>query len=115
MKPRTLDEKQAEKDRLLKKYRAAKKAEWADLVDQEPRLLDFRRAVKRSDDPAGFLTRLADSWLRAAPLPVRYAALRQIDSHANRMARYAGRTILDDPLPPSINLYLAAREMLAVR
>lgn len=115
MKPRTLDDKQEEKDRLLTKYKAAKRREWQELCEAEPRLAAFRRDIRRMDTPAQILTSLADSWLRFAPPAHRYAALRQIDNHANRMALAQGRSALDDPFPPDPNLYFAARSLLAVR
>lgn len=115
MKPRTLQDKQEEKSRLWRKFLAAKKAEWAELCEQEPRLPVFRREVRRTRSPAETLLLLADSWVRAAPQHVRHAALQQINRHADRMARAEGRAVLDDPLPPARNVFLAAREMLAVR
>lgn len=115
MKPRTLAEKQEEKARLLRKAKAARRSDWAELIDQEPRLIGFQQDLRRSREPRSILTGLADSWVRLAPMPVRYAVLRLIDRHASKQARFAGRAPLDDPLPPQRNLYLAAREMLAVR
>lgn len=115
MKPRTLAEKQDEKARLLKKARAARRVDWAELIELEPRLVGFAKALKRQREPRAILARLSDSWVRGASMPVRYAVLRLIDRHAAKQARFAGRTPLNDPLPPQRNLYLAAREMLAVR
>lgn len=114
MKPRTLAEKQDEKARLLKKARASRREDWAALIEQEPRLIGFQRALRKARDPRALLIGLANSWIRRAPMEVRYAALRLIDRHANKQARFAGRAPLDDPLPPQRNLYLAAREMLGV-
>lgn len=111
----SLVEKQDEKARLLSKYRAAHRQKWAELCAREPRMMSFRRAVRKAETPAALLVDLADSWVRRADDEVRYAALRQIDRQANRMARFQGRAVLDDPLPPKLNLYFAAREMLAVR
>jgi len=111
----TLQEKQAEKQRLGKAYLARKRAEWAELLAREPRLVEFKRAIRRERNPALCLVRLADSWVRFAPAEVRYAALRIIDAHANRMARQQGGEGLSDPLPPGRNVFLTAREMLAVR
>lgn len=113
--PRTLQEKQDEKARLRTKFLTERRREWTELCEQEPRLPAFRKALRQMRDPRAILLRLADSWVRRAPLEHRYAALRLIDAHANRETRFAGRAILDDPIPPDRNLYLAAREMLAVR
>ncbi len=113
--PRTLEEKQAEKSRLWRAYRAAKKQQWAELCAKEPRMAVFRKAVRRMRTGAELLVWLADHWVRCAEQDVRHAALQQINRHADRMARAEGRAVLDDPLPPATNVFLAAREMLAVR
>ena len=115
MKARTLDEKQAEQQRLSAAYRAAKREQWASLCEQEPRLAETRLAIRRETCPATLLRRLGDSWARRAPAPIRYATLRIIQKHSERMQRQQGAAVLDDPLPPARNLYLAAKEMLAVR
>lgn len=114
-KPRTLAEKQDEKGRLLKAFRASRRAEWEALCEQEPRLLGIRRALRALHDPRAILSRLADSWVRLAPADVRLAVLREINRHAERQARREGRAVLDDPIPPQRNLFLAARELLGVR
>jgi hypothetical protein len=115
MKPRNLEEKQDEKARLAKAYRFAQRAKWRELCEQEPRLPIYRKALRKQADPVALLLNLSDSPLRFAPLPVRYAVLRLIDQHAWKMARRFGMAPLDDPLPPSTNVFLTAREMLAVR
>lgn len=112
---KTLDEKQAEKQRLAKAYLARKRQQWAELVAQEPRITGFKKAIRRERDPAALLVALADSWVRSAPADVRYAALRIIDAHATRMVLRGGGQGLDDPIPPARNVFLTAREMLAVR
>jgi hypothetical protein len=111
----TLEQKQAEKQRLSRAYRARKRQEWADLFRQEPRLSAFKKAVRRQRSGAGLLILTADSWVRQAPTEVRFAALRIIDAQANRLARQQGWQALDDPIPPARNPFLIAREMLAVR
>lgn len=113
--PRTLQDKQDEKARLSRAFRASRRAEWAELCEQEPRLLGIRSALRAIDDPRLLLIRLADSWVRTAPADVRIAVLREINRHAERMARREGRAILDDPIPPAINLFHASRELLGVR
>lgn len=110
----TLEEKQAEKQRLSKAYKARKRAQWVALFQQEPRLAEFKRTIRRHCDPAATLLLLADSWVRFASDDIRLAALRIIDAHANRMARFAGGEALSDPLEGR-NVFMAAKEMLAVR
>jgi len=112
---KTLQEKQDEKQRLAKAYLLRKRQQWAELVKREPRIAEFKKAVRREREPARLLVWLADSWVRRADPDIRHTALRIIDAHANRMALQAGRSALDDPIPPARNVFLAAREMLAVR
>ena len=113
--PRTLQDKQDEKDRLAKAYRAYKRRQWAGLIEKEPRLIEFQKTLKKADNPADILRRLSQSWIMAAPNDVRYAALRLIDAHANKMVRQLGGEALSDPMPPAKNLFIAARELLRVR
>jgi hypothetical protein len=111
----TLQDKQAEKQRLVKAYLTRKRQEWAALYAREPRLAILKKQVRREQDPAQLLCALADSWVRFADADIRLAALRIIDAQANRMARQQGGQALDDPIPPSRNVFLAAKEILAVR
>ena len=110
-----LQEKQAEKQRLAKHYLAMKRGQLAALYAREPRLASFKKSVRREQDPARALLMLADSWVRFADPDIRLAALRILDAQANRMALRNGGEALSDPIPPARNLFLAAREMLAVR
>lgn len=112
---RSLQDKQDEKGRLLRAFRASRRAQWAELCEAEPRLTGIRSALRRFDDPRALLSRLADSWVRQAPSDVRIAVLREINRHAERVARQQGRAILDDPIPPAVNLFHASRELLGVR
>ena len=113
--PRTLADKQDEKSRLLRAFRASRRAQWTELCAAEPRLAGVRSALRAMDDPRTILTRLADSWVRTAPIDIRFAVLREINRHAERMARREGRAVLDDPIPPAVNLFHASRQLLGVR
>lgn len=115
MIPQTLQDKQDERNRLDKAYRAAKREEWRELTEREPRLLEFKSALKLMRHPRQVLEFVADSWVRQAPEPVRRAALRLVDAHSNREKRFAGRPIFDDPLPPETNVFFMVKEMLALR
>lgn len=112
---RSLQDKQDEKSRLLRAFRASRRAQWVELCEAEPRLNGIRSALRRFDDPRALLTRLQVSWVRTAPADVRLAVLREINRHAERQARREGRAILDDPIPPAVNVFHAARELLGVR
>lgn len=113
--PRNLEEKQAEKARLSIAYNRAQRERWKELCTREPRLTPLRRAIRHTQTPAATLLLIAESWVRQADQDLRHAILRQIDRHANRMVRFAGRAPLDDPMPPQMNVFLTARQMLAVR
>ena len=112
---KTLQEKQDEKDRLSRQYKARQREKWALLIAQEPRLLAFKKELAKEENPRRIIERLRKSWIMHAPMEVRYAALRIIDAHANKMVLRQGGFILDDPLPPKRNLYMVARDLLGVR
>lgn len=113
--PQTLQEKQDEKQRLVKAYRFHKRAEWQALCEQEPRLVPLRSAIRSAHDPKRLYAALADSWVRFAPADVRYAVLRLIDKQSDKIKRQLGGEALDDPLPPERNLFFAVKEMLSLR
>lgn len=113
--PRTLEEKQAERDWLMKAYRATKREEWAELCEAEPRLAGFKTALRREREPRVIARKLSDSWLRFADDRTRFAALGLILKHSDRERRYLGLQPLDDPLPPARTLFMVAKEILAVR
>ena len=115
MIPLTLQEKQDEQNRLAKAYRAAKREEWRELTEQEPRLIEFRKSLRSLRDPKQVVSFIAESWVRHAPDPVRRAALRLVDAHSNREKRFAGRPIFDDPLPPDTNVFFTVKGMLNLR
>ena len=102
---------QAEKNRLMTRYRQNKRAQWQALCEAEPRILEFQRDISAMDSPAAILAYLRASWVMQAPAEVRYYALRIINAHAEKKS---GR-VLDDPLPPTESLFFAAQRLLAVR
>lgn len=112
---RSLQDKQDEKGRWLRNFLRHQRERWAELCEREPRLVGLRKEIRRTHTPADTLSVVADSWARSADPDVRHAVLRQVDRHASRMARFSGRAALDDPLPPQVNVFILAREMLAVR
>lgn len=113
--PATLEEKQAEKQRLAQAYRRKKRALWEAMKAEEPRIVVLEKAVRASNKPSEVLALLRGSWVLDAPDDVRFMALRIIDNHCNRMALREGRQALDDPLPPATSLYFVCRDMLRVR
>lgn len=115
MIPQTLQDKQDEKNRLMKAFRAARRQEWAELTEQEPRLIEFKKALRTMREPAQVLSYVSESWVREAPEKVRRAALRLVGKHCDREKRFAGRPVFDDPLPPDTNVYFTIKGMLALR
>lgn len=113
--PKTLEEKQAEKQRLARAYVIKKRADWLALCEREPRLVPLRKAIRAARDPSQLYLALADSWVRFAPADVRYAVLRLIDKQSDRIKRQQGGEALSDPLPPARSLFFAVKEMLALR
>lgn len=111
----TLEQRQDEKDRLAKKYRAAKRAQWDELCEAEPRLPGLRTAIRRSDNPTRLLRGLADSWIRSAPREIRHAAMGLIQKQEDAVRRRNGFEPFDDPLPPQRSVYFVAKELLNVR
>ena len=111
----TKQEKQDEKSRLAARYRKTRREQWELAVAQEPRLEAFQHSIKSMENPREILQAIGSSWIMEAPVGVRYWALRLVDAHANAKAKKEGRQILDDPMPPRQNLYIAARELLGVR
>jgi len=113
--PKTLEDKQAEQSRLAKAYYAAKRKAWALAVFDEPRLLDVQRDIRAMRSPAAILAYLRGSWVMEASPEVRLYVLRIVNAHADKMIRAAGGEALNDPMPPAVNLFIAARELLGVR
>lgn len=113
-KKQTLEDKQQEKARLLSKFKAHRRENWKTLTAQEPRLADFKKAI-RGAHPRDILGLVLTSWVRVASVPVQHEALRLIDKEASRRVREQGGEPLDDPLPPERNLYLLSREIFALR
>lgn len=103
--------KQAEQSRLTAQYRRNRKAEWEKFCESEPRILELQKDIHAIRSPAEILAYLRQSWVMEASTDARFYALRIINAHAEKMS---GR-VLDDPIPPAENLFIAARRLLAVR
>lgn len=111
----SLEEKQAERSRLEKAYRARKRQQWLELCEREPRIKDFEKAVRQCMKPSAVLALIRGSWLMEASDDTRFYALKIISKHCDRMALREGRQILDDPLPPATSLFFVCKELLRVR
>lgn len=95
-----LERKLRERQRLSGKYLAWRAAHRREMLQAEPRLRNLTRYLRQvpangDDLPAV----LADSWLPAAPQPVRLMALELVTRRCDQINRAAGFVPLDDPLP----------------
>ncbi len=113
--PSKLDLKMEEKQRLTKAYKATRRLRRAEILQREPRLLDFMRYLRRvgPDDGDELLPAIeACDWLMAAPQDVRLFALERIGSCEARIKLKLGLVPLDDPMPPATSVYLEAQKLL---
>lgn len=109
-----LEQKMAEKQRLTRAYKAWQREVRLEALAAEPRLRDFMRYLRTVSVEQGYelLEQVRGSWLPASQQPVRIFALRLIDRHAGKLARFAGGEPLNDPLPPETSVYFEARALL---
>jgi len=112
--PSELDKMEAEKQRLSRAYLAQNRADAKAILLQEPRLKTFRRYLKTvgAADADMLLDDIRQSWLPAAPVDVRIAALRLVEARCQRIRLSVGLNALDDPLPPETNVYFEAKDLL---
>lgn len=105
---RSLEDKQAEKSRLYRSYRAWKREQLADHALREPRLAQLATTIRRAPSAGRLVMSIADSWIRNADPDVRALALSMV---ARRCAKAGGRD-LDDPLPPATSAFFLVRDLL---
>lgn len=113
--PSALDLKMAEKQRLAKTYKAAKRQERVEILQTEPRLLNFMRYLRSvSADQADELIEAiaASDWLMHAPAIVRGFALSRIARRQEKIQLMHGSVPLDDPLPPETSVFFEAQRLL---
>jgi hypothetical protein len=99
-----VDKALEEKDRLYRRYRAAKRAQLEELFGQEPRLKAFHATlghfgIDDAERMINYVHTEAQKWLRAAPADTRFAALELVSYRIQRIRARAGLVPLDDPLP----------------
>lgn len=107
-----LELKMREKQRLTRAYKASLSRDRRQAFEDEPRLRDFMRWLRRQDEPVELVTGISESWLPQAARNVRLFALRLIDRHCDRLNRQMGNEALDDPLPPETNVFFQCRDIL---
>jgi len=106
--PQTATDKAlAERERLARHYRAAKKLLYKTMFDDPQYGSRLRQlsvtlrhfGIDDSGDMVDYVTRQTHEWLRAAPTDVRYTALEMIGSRIIRVRQNADLCEFDDPLP----------------
>jgi len=112
---RSLQEKQAEKQRLLKAHKENERQKWADLCEREPRMKSFRKAVRRTTNPQALIFGVAQSWVRFAPEDVQRAASQIVHEHTESMRERMGLERLCDPLPPQRSAWRIVRGFFPYR
>ena len=110
--PSELDKKLAEKQRLTRAYKAMRRRDRQEAFEQEPRLRNFMRWLRRQNEPGELVAGIAESWLPASPQNIRILALRLVDRHCDRLNRAIGNEALDDPMPPNSSAYFRCRDLL---
>ena len=110
--PSLLDLKMQEKQRLAKSYRLWKRDHARAVLEQEPRLKDFARFLRKASDGHEITSAIAESWLPTSHIDIRLYALRLVMARCDRLDREAGFEALDDPLPPERTTYFDARDLL---
>jgi hypothetical protein len=113
--PSALDLKMAEKQRLTKSYRAARRQIAVEILASEPRLAAFARFIKKASGGSELVEAIANSWLPAASQDVKHFALRLVSARCDRLDRAAGFSALDDPLPPETSTFFEARNAMGAR
>lgn len=103
--PSKLDLKMEEKGRLVRHYKALRRAARIAILQEEPRLLDLMRYVRSVGPGDGdeLLDAIkASDWLMAAPQNVRAFALERIRRREDKIKLMLGLVPFDDPLPPEL-------------
>jgi hypothetical protein len=113
--PSKLDLKLEEKQRLTKAYLASQRARRAQLLEQEPRLKDlikYLRKIGPEDGDELIAAFSACQWLKVAGAEVKMFALELVARKEAKIKLELGFEPLDDPLPPDTSVYQEVRSIL---
>lgn len=113
--PSKLDLKMEEKQRLTRAYKIQRRALRIEILQREPRLLDFMRYLRRvgPDDADDLLDGLREcEWLLGAAQDIRGFALSRIASRETKIKLALGEVPFDDPLPPATSVFFEAQKIL---
>lgn len=116
--PSKLDLKMEEKQRLTKAYLASRRARRAHLLEQEPRLRDlvkYLRKIGPEDGEELIAAFSACQWLLRASPEIKMFALELVARTESKIKLSLGFEPLDDPLPPETSVYFEVRGILRSR
>lgn len=97
----------ADRDRLYRNYRSAKKRQYEELFALPVHGTLLRKfnstlghfGIDDADRMVAYVRERNRAWLRAAPEDIRFAALEMIDHRCQRIRQRAGLVPFDDALP----------------
>lgn len=113
--PSALDLKMEEKQRLTKAYLASQRARRSALLEQEPRLKDLIRYLRRvgPDDGDEVIAAFQTcDWLRASGADIKIFALELLTRAESRIKLSLGLLPLDDPMPGETSVYFEVQRLL---
>lgn len=113
--PSKLDLKMEEKQRLGRAYLASRRRRRGELLEQEPRLKDlikYLRKVGPGDGDDLVQAFAVCGWLREAGQEIRLFALELVTRAESRLRLQVGLLPLDDPMPPETSVYFKVRRIL---
>lgn len=112
--PSALDLKMEEKQRLTKAYLATRRARRAELLEQEPRLRDLIKYLRKlgPEDGDELIEAVRESWLMRASQEIRLFALELVGRCESRIKLAIGLVPLDDPVPPETSVFFEVQGLL---
>lgn len=113
--PSKLDLKMEEKQRLTKAYLMSQRARRARLLEEEPRLKDLVRYLRKVGPEDGdelIAAFQVCQWLRVASNDIKMFALELVSRKEAKIKLELGFEPLDDPLPPETSVYFEVRRTL---
>ena len=123
MSVRTLDDALENRDRLTRRYKAAKRAEWKYMCGDPvygSRLHTFDKAIRffgieDGDAMLSYVERECHDWLGNAPLNIRQNVLERIDNRCIAIREQNGLPSFHDPADPNeTNVFIECKRMLGL-
>jgi hypothetical protein len=113
--PSKLDLKMEEKQRLTKAYLASRRRRRAALLEQEPRLKDLIRYLRRIGPEDGddvVQAFVACQWLLNSSPDIKMFSLELLTRAESRIKLSLGLLPLDDPMPGETSVYFEVQRLL---